>query len=319
MIDTIKIFIPADQITSFYKTTGSQLLSHNNRIFEDEVEKQRSGNYKNLHVYDNYKGLSIHGSLAKFRYGTNQRTLNLLDTIKTIEEISEDLGLPLMDGKVLRVDFGENIVTKQPAENYYKVLGETKYFKKITLDNGIEYRTTKRCISIYGKIKELKIRNEPLTPLFTNRNILRYEYRLLNHHMIGKLLNLPTVTVRDVINNYQKFVDNWQLMFNAIYKNNDLIVFEPQVFGQKKAIEKQLMILGIEKMGGLSNVVNLIKEANKAGYFEYPNQATYFKAKIKDLMKTPKLTTWSSLVNELEHKIKIAGFVASVRNADLTV
>jgi hypothetical protein len=36
MIDTIKIFIPADQITSFYKTTGSQLLSHNNRIFEDK-------------------------------------------------------------------------------------------------------------------------------------------------------------------------------------------------------------------------------------------------------------------------------------------
>jgi hypothetical protein len=301
MLDTIKIHIPTSQITPFFKTTGTRLLSNNTQKTTGQGEIiYKSGNFKNLQILQNHQGIYITGSLAKFRYDTNQKTLNLPDIVKTLEEIAEDLGLPIMEGKVSRIDIGDNIITKEPVENYYKILGETKHFRKYNLHSGLEFRSSNRCISIYNKINELKKENAPIIPLFENRYVLRYEYRLLNHATIANCLNKTYVIVKDT----------WRKKFDEVYKNHNLTVFNSDVFEFNKGVENQLTILGIENVGGLKNLLTIIKEARRSKVI-HQHRATYLNNKFKALMQIPRLTQKSQLAIELEQKIKVTHFTAS--------
>jgi len=316
MIDTIKIYLHPDLISSYFKTIGINKIKNKKRIINENSEVYESGKYKNLHVSYSFKGLYIDGSLAKFMYGTNQMTLNEDSFIKVIDKISTELGLPLTEGKVIRVDIGENIITKEPENHYYKVMGEAVHFTRIKCSNGLEYRSSNRCVSVYNKIRELKIKQEPVIPVFTDRNVLRYEYRLLNHETIAKFLKKEQVTAADIVQNYQKFITEWEKIFGTIYKNNDLLTFSSNVFKEKKGFEKQITILGVKSMGGLQTVIDTIKEARKDKFFPYSNSATNLIARFKELMQSPILTEKSTLATELTGKIRLIGFLSSNANAD---
>ena len=311
MIDTIKIYIPISEIPSNYYDTHIVRFDNRRITKTDSGDKWVFCTHRNLRIHYNNRGLSIEGSLSKYKYGSNQYTLNLNDFIEVIDNLCFEFGLPLKECKVTRIDLAENIFTVKSVEHYYKYLGEIKSLSRVKMNNGIEYRNGNRAICFYNKVKELKHSGDIVSKIFDGKNVLRYEYRLQNNVTISKILNVSSATVDDVINGHQNLIREWLNTFIKIYKNHDLISFRSEAYSDSQGIEKQLMIAGINSLGGIQNILEIIKEARKNKVFKYPNRATSLTRKIKDLMHTPVLTERSKLIYELEGKIKLAGFLST--------
>jgi len=310
MIDTIKVFIPHSDLPPNYYDSHFLYFSNRKITRTEDNEFWGSATFKNFFLQYTKYGLSIEGSLTKYYYGTNQHTLNYFDFTTTIEQLSIELGLNLKECQVSRIDLAENILVTKPVANYYKYFGDAKSLNRVVMNNGLEYRNTNRGIIIYDKIKELRSNQVPLIPLFQGQKIMRIEYRLKNPRTISKALGIDKTLIADLYVHYPKLQELWTNSFNSIYKNHDMVVFKNETYIQRDMFKKQLIIAGINNLGGGQYILDIIKEARKEKLFAYPNQASNLLRQLKRLMQLPVLTQKSTLVSEIEKKAKVVAQIA---------
>jgi len=308
MIDTIKLHLHQENIPDNYLSLLNNIIP-DFKPYGKEPNTTYLGMFKNLKVVYGHQGLFITNSLATFRFGNNQKTLNLTDIADVISELSDEFQVPFIKSKVNRVDIGENIVTKYKPELYFGILESATKLEKIGMPNGFDLRNTKRSLNFYDKIKEQKKHKNPITRVLTGQNVIRYEYRYRNHQTLAKFLGLPKVLMGDVIENYDKLVDSWYTMFNNIHKSHELLTFKPEVFTQPRAFIKQMQISGIESYGGVEAVYKIIENAKAERLYKHKNDASIHKKWVRDIMKTPNLTEMSDLATELEDKVKCIRFI----------
>jgi hypothetical protein len=309
MQDTFKIHSSESSITpgllKYYKN-----ILENQGYNRSHYGETYFGTLKNMRVKINEGGTTVEGSLPKYVKGNNQVTLTRKEAEEGIEKLGAELRLPLMEGKVKRLDFGAPIISDLPVKELYKVCGEASRFKRLEQNSGLYYAQAKRYIALYDKKKELK-NGECLIEAFQGKHVLRYEYRWLCHQVLAKDLGLTEVLMTDVFSNYDTLIKKWISAFLMIIKNHDMVTFNAEAFKDTASFNNQILIQGVEKIGGLQAVLRSINVAKDRGNFGKNNNVHYLKKKFIDLMTHPVLSEKSSIGKEIEEKVKKIGFVAS--------
>lgn len=313
MIDTIKIKIKKEDLPTNYKILLESILDDKEEVNKENGLSSLRGRLSNFRITINDRELAVEGSLTKYAIGDNLHFADKEQLRLALCNLGQELNINLFQGMVTRLDLAGNIITKYPVEEYYHFLIDLKRLKRQEQSNGLSFGNDSRHVSFYGKIKEMKYkRDTDIDEDFINRNILRYEYRYSRKKSISDFLKINAPVVNDIFENYNLFIKSWIETFEAINKKRDILEPSADLFLKKGEFDRFIKRKGVEALGGTMEVFKMIEIAKKRKYLsKYPNAATNIKRGIKDLMIGPLyLMQKSTLVEELEQKIKFIGFCA---------
>jgi hypothetical protein len=214
-----------------------------------------TGKYLNYNIQVNDFSIKLTGSLSKYWFeGDNINTLTRRDTERSIEKLCDDLHANLRPAKVIRMDYGTNILTKCPPSEYISLLGTKKNFIRIlnnpdTLyyrnakSSNTKQRTYKKNMEliIYDKKKDALAKGMFIHDILKNSNRLRFEVRLLRQ--VNKWLKTD-VTLGIL---YQ------EQFYETVYK---------RLYEEYKSIQK------LKKHEYMINDIATVRDAEEA-YFAY--------------------------------------------------
>jgi hypothetical protein len=258
---------------------------------------------KNLNVTIKEKEIVIIGSICKYLYGNNQRTLTLADTKKAFDKLSDELQIPVDKFQVMRIEAGTNIVVNHKVDFYFQFLGPlTRYKFYPPVDGTYYYRNTLNKLVFYDKMKEQNRAGVTRIPEFQGKNVLRYEITFLKS--IAKSFRRSKITVEDLYNPefYKEVVLRWQDTYKKIYKHR-LITFDQTVFTGVKGIRAQIFIAGVQALGGEAAVLKMIEQEHRKKAFDSTQQRTRLIKDVKTIMNGPNFTQQSDGIIELDQKI----------------
>lgn len=240
------------------------------------------------------------GSLCKYLFGDNMKSMGRAEIQRAIEKLSDSLHIPMDIAKVTRLDVANNIILKHPAEVYFNHLGMLPHYKRLVQPDGLYYKSRDKMLVFYDKIKEQH--GKPIPELCQGHNVLRYEQRYV--HRLGMTFKTDIVRASDLYEElfYINLLKKWRADYNAISKINDITAN----FSYMKT-KKQFDLLGrlayIEQMGGELAMLEQITLAQKRGELT-PKQAHDLRQAVKESCKVKEgLTVQSDAINELNKKI----------------
>ena len=204
-----------------------------NKIDQTSEYKQvegGSGHINGLRVSVTEKHVRVTGSLSKYFRGTNLDSLTLSQVEKAIKQLGKELGVPMIEADVERVDMAENFEMSRPPEFYIskmQSLGEcypnkwkgTTYFPS----NGVLLR-------FYDKSKEVrkKRKNQKNTPgafsTSVEQNLLRYEIcfgKKAIRRMFGHQLKAKDLYDKDIF---------WRLVSEWLYSYDEIGIISDKLF-----------------------------------------------------------------------------------------
>lgn len=307
MYDTLHLWLPCEQAGT------DNLLAHTEPYLKGITQHKRdddrvyisgmfSGNYK---VNVSLSGISLKGSLAKYYLPDNMFTLTRSDSARAIEQMADELHLPIEQAKVTRIDFAQNFLMKYKPETYYGYLGESQYYKRLSQPESLYYRNGQRTKLFYNKAIESKRRGFTLPDVWQGQNVLRYEIRYTSR--LHKQFKLPEVTAGILPDEkfYIELVNRWINEYEAINKQH-LINLNLTDMNSPKSFWKQVQADWIKRNGGEMAALEMVEDLKAKGAFEKPEYYSRLKKEIKTLCKEPDLTVKSELVAELDKKVKAA-------------
>ena len=304
MYDTINLWLPIDRAGSFDLGKTLQNLSGITEHSRNDGQVYVSGYLNNYKVNISEQGVSLKGSLAKYFLPDNFHTLTRADSIRAIRKMSDELYLPIDRAKIGRIDFSQNLLMKYEPEAYYNFLGECQHYNRLPQPKSLYYSNGLRQKLFYNKIAEGKAKGLILPDVWIGQNVLRYELRLTSR--LPKQFNLPEITAKTLSDEkfYMGLFDKWQKEYEAINKLHS-INFNLSDMNSPKDFWKQINLMAVN-MIGQEKIMQEIENLRHQKAFDKPEYYSRLKKEIKELCKTPDLTTSSDLVAELDKKIKSA-------------
>ncbi|QNR86744.1 hypothetical protein H9N25_10345 [Pedobacter riviphilus] len=313
MIDSLNLFLALDFANN--KEQFNHILS----LFNQKPDKLTSkitgeeffsGNIKNFGIRINNNSLTINGSICKFYYGNNQKTLSYTDFVQAILELEELLGLDLEEAIVRRIDLAENLFMKFKPESYYPLLIKGGFLKRREDDNGLYFRNKNRTVLLYDKVVKEKKSQVLIDADFVNKNVLRYEFRMNRNMEISKRLNVKGAKLLDIINNYTLLVDYWRKSFDLIPKDIELNIPEDSFFHTASGFRDFLAVHGMKSLGGFGRIINMIQEAKARNVFKYPAQSSNLKTVVKTIASKTQSSKVPAMLLELEKRLDEAAIKA---------
>lgn len=306
MYDTIFARLTQGEVQGidFLSETSCYLDNVAQHNFSDNVVI--TGNVGNLKVSLNHFQVKVKdGSLCKWYFGNNFKTMSRKDTQMAIERLSDTLHLPIDKAIITRIDIAQNLITRYPPEVYFNHLGLLQYATRLQEPNGIYYSQTGGRVAFYDKCREQRKKGEDVPELYEGKNVLRYEQRYTKR--IARQLNVPEVTGSMLFDEsfYIGMLNRWRDTYKNIQKVNDVNLN----FGIMKT-KQQLYTMGvlslIERMGGQMEMIDQINEAQKRG--ELTNKQAYdLRQTIKNAGKVRDgFTTPNEAIQELDQKVSEA-------------
>ncbi len=306
-MDTLNLFLAFDFVR--YKEKFQHII----RLFNQEPtisvnkinkEEYYRGNIKNLLILINHNSLTVIGSICKFYYGTNQKTLTYTDLLDAILKLEELLDVELDNATVTRIDLAENLLMENKPESYYSLLIKGGFLKRREDDNGLYYRSGNRAICIYDKLVQEKQSKNTIEVELEGENVLRYEFRMKNNREISKRLGVTNARLIDVINNYGLLVWYWCKSFDLIPKDIEIEMPSKTTFSTVTEFKNYLAGHGLKYLGGYGRVINMIHEAKSRGVFNYPAQSSNLKTMVKELVSKLSGNNAPEMLVELENRLK---------------
>lgn len=306
MIDSLNLFLALDfannkeqfnHILSLFNQKPDKLTS---RITGEEFF---SGNIKNFAIRINNNSLTINGSICKFYYGNNLRTLSYNDFVQAILGLDELFGVELERAVVRRVDLAENLLMKFKPESYYPILIKGGFLKRREDDNGLYFRNKNRTVLLYDKIVKERKGHVFMDANFVSKNVLRYEFRMNRNMEISKRLKVKKAKLLDIINNYSLLVDYWRKSFDLIPKDIELNIPEDSFFHTTSGFRDFLAVHGMKSLGGFGRVINMIQEAKARNVFKYPAQSSNLKTIVKAIASKTQSSRVPAMLLELEKRL----------------
>lgn len=280
-------------------------LTNVKQIIDEYGEIEYKGNFQNLLCKINQYGITLYGSLPKYFYGDNLQVLTRSDTQKAIQKLSDEIGLPLNESNIYRIDIGNNFAMKEPINAYLCCLGDSSRLEKKPYKHGLQYSNKSKTLSFYDKISDMKRHKESVPELFRTQNILRYEIHLTKG--IKKQFGLKELKASKLYqeNLYIRLLDKWKNEYFSIERINKPR-FTSEVFEmiEVKFLINELALVGLKQIGE-DTIMELIEDSYKSGKIEYM-QAHRLKDKIKQLRNLPELTEPSETIQELDSKVNEA-------------
>ncbi len=304
MYDNLEMVLTKDNSpgTDFLKTIPKYITVVNQGI--SQAGEYITGYYDSIKVNISENRVKLTDfSLCKYWLGDNFKTLTKGDTGQAIEQISNNLHLPLDLAIITRIDFANNLIMQYPEKVYYPYLGEAQYYNRLEQPNGLYYNNQLRQLVFYGKEYEQRIKRQPIPELYKNRNVLRYETRF--KRQLKQQFKRSEITARLLTDQgfYNGLVNRWKNEYLAIQKiNSKLINMKPT--GSKKELIENLALYTVLELGQ-TQVLSRVKEWQESGDIS-KKQAYDLRSCIKQLTKTPIDKKGNDLINELDKKVKEA-------------
>lgn len=138
---------------------------------------------RNLRVSCFNNGVSVKGSLPKYLCGDNVQTISTTDTAEALANISDVLGVDMVEAYVSYIEFGKTFMMDNAPVDYFAKLGDGgRYLPRMqagtTLYYGKQIKKAPKGLTFYDKADEIASDGGTLPPLFDGTNLLRYELRL---------------------------------------------------------------------------------------------------------------------------------------------
>jgi hypothetical protein len=158
-----------------------------------------------------------------------------------------------------------------------------------------------------GWQSEGKAKGVSLPDVWNGQNVLRYEMRFTSR--LPKQFNQTEITASNLSGEkfYMAIFDKWFAEYEAINKLHS-INFNISDMNSPKDFWKQINLMAI-KMIGQDKIMQEIENLRHQKAFDKTEYYSRLKKEIKELCKTPQMTSSSDLMAELDRKIK-----ASKRN-----
>ncbi len=255
-----------------------------------------------MKVFIYESGIAIRGSLPKYFLKDNIQTLFRSDIQRTIEQLSDEIHLPVSKSKVTRIDLAQNFITNHKPECYYDLLGDSRYYKRLVQPQSLYYSNYTRTKLFYNKISEGKKKGYPMPDVWLNNHVLRYEYRLKS-----KALNIPdrdSIKAKDLYDEqvYIYLLNEYVKEYENINKLNH-INFNIENMKTPNDFILQLALKKIQEIGQ-TDVMKMVEDLRAKKVFHNQESYSRLKGKIRDLCKQPDITENSDLIDELNQKIK---------------
>lgn len=293
MIDTLwLLYTPS--IGGGYTNLMSDVGAKINIDLKNSNEYHIYGQYKNFIIKIEPTYVLIKGSFPKYYYGTNLKPLSHTELGLAIDKLSAELGLPLKQAVITRIDIATDVEVVNPPRSYFSSLGYLAKFDRNNRKGSLYYEQGWCKLCFYDKIAEAtKRRDCHLTEELSNKNILRYEIRYMKVWLKDYFGH--DIRVWEVCNGsidvYRELIAKAFLVYNDIVKIGDMeFDFEMTMSGLGKwAIMKQY------KNG--TDIMKLIDNNSEKG----DKRAGRMKREVRKLLKEGYILGKST--KELEEKI----------------
>ncbi|MCX6164386.1 MAG: hypothetical protein NTU73_05915 [Ignavibacteriae bacterium] len=177
MIDSITTYLKIQERIS--KNYLNITEDSTDNLTGDKRLKARLGNLKVKQINEN---LYISGSQPKYLLNNNLDELTKKDIKLVNEKISDELKINYQYSRLYKIEIASNLIMNENVNYYFPCFGDLKNFVKGYIENTIYYGNSKKKITIYNKLKEMRAKKYFIPKKYKNigDNILRYELRLKN-------------------------------------------------------------------------------------------------------------------------------------------
>ncbi len=297
------MWLPVDRTCKSDLLQASKYLTNVTDHRKDE-QIYMSGTLNNFKVNLSESGASFKGSLAKYFLSDNFSTLTRSDTARAIEQMANEIHLPVALSKVSRIDFAQNFLMDYEPEAYYNYLGESNHYERLKYSKSIAYKNGLRYKTFYNKVAEGRAKKMIIPDVWIDQNVLRFELRHTSR--LPKQFNMAEVNVSSLSDEkfYMELCDRWEAEYEAINKINSINLNLIDMKSEKD-FYKQLELFAVHTIGH-DKLMEAIEEMRIRKVFTHPEYYSRLKSGLKKLCETPKLTASSELIIELDKKIKDA-------------
>ncbi|GAL86821.1 hypothetical protein AL1_10570 [Sporocytophaga myxococcoides] len=271
---------------------------------KDGVIQKLKFKVDNLIVEVKEKEIVIKGSICKYYHGTNQYTLTRIATEKAFDKLSKALKLPIQNFSVMLFEAASNIIVDNEVEFYFRLLGPLQGYKTSPFINGtLYYENSYRKLTFYDKTRQTDAYGINRIPEFINQNVLRYEIKF--QKSVALKFFRKNLLVKDLFDKdfYKEVVKYWSDEYFKIYKYQKLS-FDTSIFKDIRNLEKQLMILGLNSLGGEHVVLEMLEQEKNKGTFKNTGKDRRLIYKLKELCSKSSLVKTCEGIIELNNKIK---------------
>jgi hypothetical protein len=243
MYDTVKLYHP---------TAKPELKGVLDCLFERADPKTGDlwelGYLKNLRVRSNPQGLSIEGSLSKFKYGCNAFTTTRQATAEVVEELSDLLKFPCGEAQVRRIDVASTLLMQNPVIDYMSTLSSVPRCPRSDFHDRqtLSFKNYQKEIVVYDKVQQLIDKRQVVPEMFKGKNALRYEARFTSR--LPAQFKKAIITAADLSEEvfYMETVKKWREQYFIIHKVAKERAFD--MTGQKEYL-RSLAFYGLKNIG----------------------------------------------------------------------
>jgi hypothetical protein len=259
-----------------------------------------TGKAKKMVIRHNTNSITIQGSLPKFLYGNNLNTLTRSDTNNVIQMLSDLISIDLNKARVQRVDFSANFITHYKPKYYYRFLGHLTRYHRQEDSHSLYYNQANKKLLFYDKIKEAQINNMPIPNQYRDKNVLRYEMRILKQ--VKKFFKRD-VLVKDLSDKelYYYLIDKWYENYNNIEKQKQKIKIMDYKISTPKDFDNQLLI-GLVQTLGFNHIDEIIEQMKLKKVFSQKEYYSRLKSKYRKMSKVE--IDEEDVISEINMKVK---------------
>jgi hypothetical protein len=295
MLDTFNLWLSRELVSSCNLYTNFSTILSNVKKTESERGMSVSGKLGNITVILREEGINVTGSLAKYYLGDNLQTLQRVDIGLGFEMLSDELSLPIREGKLSRIDFAGNMIMKHPPITYFPYLNQSRYFERNgTNSHSLYYKNPNKTMVFYDKVKECKDKKLVLPNHLKDENVMRYEYRLIKR--LPKLLNMAEVKAKDLCNEevYISIIDKYVSEYDSIMKVNPYEEINVDNIEKPSDFMYALQALAVSEIGE-TKLFEMVEMMREKGVFK---QKEYYSRLKKDIRKASEKANKHKSTNE---------------------
>lgn len=306
MYDNIDLVLSKDKVgnISLLDYVPQFLERTSEHYFNDGKDCSITGYNKDLKIIVTEKSVKIkNSSICKWYLKDNIKTMFRGDVQRAIESLSDILHLPMTESDVTRLDLATNFLVEYDSSLYYDGLGTLNHFNRSPQGSGLYYYGANGTLLFYDKLKEAKKKGVIIPSLYDGKNLLRYERRFKER--VCKQFNRAELKASTLYDNqfYTEIIDRWVKDYQSINKIKNVKKLDYTMVKTKTDLYSQALLFYIEGRGGLLNVLDEVKQAQKAGALT-KKQAQDLRDKYKEVSNQKLFVDDNKLIQELDSKIK---------------
>lgn len=284
---------------------GRQGILREKEIKDREKGTYYTGNLRGIRLKYWPATLIIDGSLPQYSLGNNVLTPTFDLTRKALLKLGQDLGIPIEEAKITRLDIGATFQMDYPVKFYLDLLQSSDRYKVSEYSGETkQFYNSLRKVIFYDKIKEQQKKNKKILaqlfgPNSSSLHLLRYEIQYKKK--LNSQLGFRDLRVKDLLSGRwdKKLVERLKSEYRKIRKKQDILDFKGEDLGVPKEFKASLASHAISKIGQ-AELYDLLERKYRA---EEISKKNYYSMKSMINKVESKFLRESKYLKELDKKI----------------